>query len=628
MHIALPVFLLTAAVVLIATIARRVRLSAPLLLVAVGAAASFLPFMPHPFTVDPEIILLGFLPPLLFAAASNTSLIDLSRERRQILQMSVLLVLFTAFGVALVVWKLLDVPFAAAVALGAVVAPPDAVAATAVARRIGLPRRVVSVLEGESLFNDATALVSVNTAKKLIAGGAGTATFFTAGRDFLWAAFGGVAIGLIAYLLVSWVWRHVTDTVTIVTLSFLSPWIAYLPAEEVHASGVIAAVVCGVATSHEAPKFQTAQSRVAEKLNWASMTFLLENMVFLLIGLQAHTIVEGVRNSGSGLRRTLAIAILVLLTVMVLRPIWLLGSEFLSRRMGWSSTAMTGREIAIASWAGMRGVVTLAAASLLPPETPERNAMIFIALFVTVGTLVIHGFTLGSVARRLDLRGPDPREDALQTAQLTQAAVNAGNRRLDEELDDSEFEVPDQVVTSLRTQSTRRANIAWERLGRNEEGSETPSDAYRRLRSAMLDAERSKVLKLRDKGVMDHEVLQSVMGSLDLEESMIARTQDFDRSLNERMLLTPEERQFGCRHLAEAPFTIDPITPDGCEECLRDGTVWVHLRLCLTCGHVGCCDSSIGKHASKHHHATGHPVMRSFEPGEGWRWCFVDGVLG
>ncbi|MFC6707934.1 Na+/H+ antiporter [Flexivirga alba] len=628
MHVALPIFLLTAAVVVLATVARWVHLSAPLVLTGVGAATSFLPFMPYPFEVDPEIILLGFLPPLLFAAASNSSLVDLRRERRQILQMSVLLVLFTAFGVALVVWKLLGIPFAAAVALGAVVAPPDAVAATAVARRIGLPRRVVSVLEGESLFNDATALVTVNTAKGLIAGGAGAATVFTAGRDFLWASIGGAAFGFIAYLLVAWVWRHVTDTVTIVALSFLSPWIAYLPAEELHASGVIAAVVCGVATGHAAPTIQTAQSRVSERINWASLTFLLENMVFLLIGLQTRTIVDGVRRSDSGLLRTFAIAALILLTVMVLRPVWLLGSEFISRKVGWSSTTMSGRETAIASWAGMRGVVTLAAAFLLPHDAPHREAMVFIALFVTLGTLIIQGFTLGFVSRRLDLHGPDPREDALQTAQLTQAAVNAGNRRLEEELDDTDFEVPEQVITTLRHQGARRANLAWERLGHSDNSSETPSDAYRRLRSAMLDAERDKVLKLRDKGVMDHEVLQAVMGSLDLEESMIARVHEFDRSLTERMLLTPEERQFGCEHLAEAPLAVDPNTPEGCEECMADGTVWVHLRLCLTCGHVGCCDSSVGKHGSKHHAETRHPVMRSFEPGEGWRWCFEDNMLG
>lgn len=628
MHIALPVFLLTASVVLVATLARRLGLSAPLLLTAVGAIASFLPFMPHPFEVDPEIVLLGFLPPLLFAAASNTSLVDLRRERFRILQMSVLLVLFTAFGVALVVWKLLDVPFAAAVALGGVVAPPDAVAATAVARRIGLPRRVVSVLEGESLFNDATALVTVNTAKGLIAGGAGAVTVFTAGRDFLWASIGGAVIGFVAYLLVKWVWRHVTDTVPIVTISFLSPWVAYLPAEELRASGVIAAVVCGVATGHASPVVQTAQARVSERLNWASMTFLLENMVFLLIGLQTRTIVEGVQRSDSGLGQTFGIAVLVLVTALLLRPIWLLGIDLVSRSLGSARSSLTGRETAIASWAGMRGVVTLAAASLLPPGAPDREVMIFIALVVTVGTLVVQGFSLGFVARLLDLHGPDPREDALQTAQLTQAAITAGNRRLDQELDDSESDVPEQIVEALRSQSARRANLAWERLGRTDCTTETPSDAYRRLRAAMLDAERTKVVKLRDKGVMDHEVLLATMETLDIEESMIARVEERNRDFTERLLLTPEERQFGCQHLAEAPFTTDPVTPDGCEECLRDGTVWVHLRLCMTCGHVGCCDSSVGKHGSKHYEQTGHPVMRSFEPGEGWRWCFVDGILG
>ncbi|NNG40155.1 Na+/H+ antiporter [Flexivirga sp. ID2601S] len=628
MDVALPIFLLAAFVVVVATCARRYGLSAPLLLTALGAAASFLPLVPHPFEVEPEIILLGFLPPLLFGAASNTSLIDLRRERRQILSLSVLLVLFTAFGVALVVWKLLDIPFAAAVALGGVVAPPDAVAATAVARRIGLPRRVVSVLEGESLFNDATALVTVNTAKGLIAGGAGAATVLTAGRDFLWASLGGALIGYLAYRLVSLVWRYVTDAVPSVAISFLSPWVAYLPAEEVHASGVIAAVVCGVALGHSAPVIQTAQARVSERLNWVSMTFLLENMVFLLIGLQTRTIVDEVRDSDPGLAETSLIALAVLATVMLLRPIWLLGLASVSRVMGWTNTTLTGKESAIASWAGMRGVVTLAAASLLPTDTPHRQSMVFIALTVTVGTLVIQGYSLGWVARRLNLHGPDPREDALQTAQLMQATVTAGAERLDQELDDGEHEVPEEVVTALRNQGSRRANLAWERLGNNDVSVETPGDAYRRLRAAMLDAERCKVLRLRDKGVMDHEVLNAVMDNLDVEESMITRYQTANAEASDRLLLTPEERQFGCEHLAAAPLAIDPLTPQGCADCLREGLTWVHLRLCLQCGNVGCCDSSVGRHASKHFEQHGHPVMRSFEPGEAWRWCFVDDRLG
>lgn len=614
--------------IVVATIARRVGLSAPLLLTAIGALVSFAPFMPSHFQVDSEVVLLGFLPPLLFSAASSTSLIDLRRDRRQIIGLSVLLVLFTAFGVGLVAWWLLDVPFAAAVALGGIVAPPDAVAATAVARRIGLPRRVVSILEGESLFNDATALVTVNTAKGLIGGAAGAATIVTAGRDFLWASFGGAAIGFVVFLVLARVRRHVTDTVTSVAISFATPWLAYLPAEEAGASGVIAVVVCGVLLGHKAPVIQTAQSRVSERLNWASVTFLLENLVFLLIGLQVHTIVHGVEQGSLGLGRTFAISLIVLLTVMVLRPIWILSLALVSRLSGWTSSALLPRESVIASWAGMRGVVTLAAAFLLPDRTPEREALIFIALVVTVGTLVLQGFSLGSLARMLNLHGPDPREDALQTAQLMQAAVTAGTRKLEEELASQDAPVPEEIVTALRDQAARRANLAWERLGSNDPDVESPAESYRRLRSAMLDAERRKVLAMRDRGIMDHEVLTAVMDDLDVEESMITRMSNGENEIQDRLLLTPEIRQFGCNHLNDAPMTADPITPEGCPDCVREGTQSVHLRLCLTCGNVGCCDSSVGMHATRHYEQTGHPVMRSFEPGEAWRWCYPDSLLG
>ena len=627
-HIALPIFLLTATVVGVATACRRFGLSAPLVLTALGALVSFAPGMPEPFRVDPEIVLLGFLPPLLFGAAYNTSLVDLRRASRQVISLSVLLVLFTAFGVALVVWKVMDINFAAAVAIGGVVAPPDAVAATAVARRIGLPRKVVSILEAESLFNDATALVTVNTAKGLIFGGAGAATVLTAGRDFLWASLGGAAIGYVAYRVVRVVWRYVTESIPAVAVSFLSPWIAYLPAEEAHASGVIAAVVCGVLLGYASPLHQSGSARLAQRVNWTSITFLLENMVFFLIGLQTNTIVDDVNDSQNGLLWTFGVALLVLLTALVLRPIWLLGLDALSRVFGWTNTTLTGKESAIVSWAGMRGVVTLAAASLLPEDTPQRASLIFIALTVTVGTLILQGFTLGSVARMLNLKGPDPREDALQRAQLVQATVSAGSARLDQELDDGEHEVPQEIVGALRAQGERRSNLAWERLGSGTPLPETPSDSYRRLRSSMLASERAKLIKLRDKGGMDHEVLERVMDDLDVEESMIARREDRAKSYAEQLLTTAQERQFGCEHLQEAPFAVEPNNPTQCEACLREGLQWVHLRECLTCGNVACCDSSVGRHATRHFEETGHPVMRSFEPGEAWRWCFVDDRLG
>ncbi|GAB3578371.1 Na+/H+ antiporter [Calidifontibacter terrae] len=621
---ALVALALVAAVVTVDGICRRIGLSAPLILTALGGAVSFVPAVPT-VHLDPHTVLIGFLPPLLYAAAINTSLIDLGRDRRQIIGLSVFLVLGTAAAVGLVAWWMVaTVPFAIALALGGVVAPPDAIAATAVARRIGLPRRVVSVLEGESLFNDATALVIVSTS---IAAFGHAVTPGDVTRSFVISAFGGIAIGYLAAKALRFVRRRVQDTTTNVALSFMTPWLVYVPAEEVHASGVIAVVVCGVLLGHTAPLDQTASARVSERLNWTTLQFILENLVFLLIGLQVQPILHDVRTSSLGVAHTILVAVAVLATVIVTRAIWLMGWALINRYGPHDPDTMSVRESVVASWAGMRGVVTLAAASLLPEDAPERSVLIFVALVVTISTLVLQGFTLGRLAKAVDLHGPDPREDALQYAQTLQMAVRAGNERLEQELT-RDPEVATSVVLALKAQGERRANLGWERLGRSDVAASTTSVTYRKLRMAMLEAERAKVLALRDKGLMDSEVITDIMDDLDVEESMIARSNEDDREARDQILLTPEQRQFGCPDLAQAPLTIDPVHPEGCLECEREGLTPVHLRLCLTCGNVGCCDSSDGKHASKHYAQTGHPVMRSFEPGEAWRWCFPHQLLG
>lgn len=622
MHIALPILALVAAVLAGSAVARRVGAPAPLLLAGTGALVSFVPGFPE-VEIDPEVVLLGLLPPLLFAAASQTSLIDLNRDRKQILRLSIGLVLFTAFGVALVGWWLLDIPFAAALALGAVVGPPDAVAATAVARRIGLPRRVVSILEGESLFNDATALVLLRTA---VAAVGTTVTVFEAGLDFLRAAVGGALIGYLAFLVLAYLQRRLEDTVSAVVLSFMAPWLAYLPAEALEASGVIAAVLAGVLLAHKAPYLQSAQTRVASRTNWASVQFLLENLVFLLIGLQARTIVDHVVEGPVGFGYALLVAVVVLIAVMLLRIVWFVALV----PVPWASSPLSRRETLIAAWAGMRGVVTLAAAFTITSDVPHRQVLIFIALVVTMGTLVLQGFSLPWLSRKLGLHGADPREDALQFAQLLQASITAGDRRLAEAVK-ADPQIPEVIVDALRQQSLRRSNLAWERLGRpnDDRDNESPTAAYRRLRLAMLDAERRKVLRFRSKGVIDHEVLAAVMNALDLEESMLTTLDSRDAELSERVLLTPEVRRGACPELQTAPTAVDPETHAAeCRECRRDGTDPVQLRLCLTCGNVGCCDSSVGRHATRHYEQTGHPVMRSFEPGEAWRWCYTHHLLG
>ncbi|MEV0248582.1 Na+/H+ antiporter [Nocardia sp. NPDC050712] len=617
---AIGLVVLVAAATSLAAIARRFGVSEPLVLTLAGVAASYLPFVPA-VHLDPEVVLLGLLPPLLYTAAIRTSLVDFRANLRTIALLSVGLVLFSTFVVAAVVWLLLPVPFAVAVALGAVVAPPDAVAATAVARRIGMPRRIVTILEDESLFNDATALVALRTA---IAASAGTVSVWNAGGDFLLAAGGGALVGVVVAALLALLRRRITDPVLDTTLSFLAPFVAYLPAEEVHASGVIAVVVCGMILGHNAPAWQSAASRIAERTNWRTIQFILESAVFLIIGLQVRGIVEEAWHSGLDHTTVVVAALAVLAAVMLARPLWVFPVSLLLGRMGKTTAPPeeATRHAAVVSWAGMRGVVTLAAVLLLPEDTPQLAVLKLLALVVVGGTLLLQGTSLPWLVRLLKLRGPSRAEDALQKAGLLSQATSAGLAVLDSQITP---ETPEAVVASLRERVAWKTNAAWERLGRAESEQATPTAEYRRLRLAMLAAERETVLRVRDAGGMDYEILQHVMARLDLEESMIDR---FDETEDDRVELLAGTSADDCAHLRAAPLAAQPHGPAECAQCLAEGLTWVHLRMCLSCGQIGCCDSSPGNHATKHYGATEHPVIRSIEPGEAWRWCYVDELLG
>lgn len=623
MHLALTLLAIVGTVTVVSALARRAGVSSPLALIVVGVVVSYIPFIPEP-ALSSEVVLVGLLPPLLYAAAIRTSLVDFKDNKTAIATLSVGLVIFTALGVGLVAWWLLPIPFAVAFALGAVVGPPDAVAATAVARRIGLPRRVVTILEGESLVNDATALVSLRTAIAAFTT-AGAVTFGTVAWDFGRAVVGGVAIGIAVYLVVGAVRKHVRDPVLDTSLSFMTPYLAYLPAEQIHSSGVLAVVVAGLLLGHRSPVLQTASSRIGERINWSTVQFLLENAVFLLIGLQMRRIVEDVAASELGLGRILGACAVVFVTVVVLRPIWVFPLRWLSVHFQHPHSDTPWSHNAVLSWAGMRGVVTLAAAFVLPPETPHRNVLVLIAMVVTVGTLLVQGTTLPWLARTLGVRGPDPREDALQEATILQTAVRAGIKAIEDHP-----EIDQDTLDLLRERGKNRTNIVWERLGRGRgDDHETPSEAYRRMRLVMLAAEREELLRVRDAGLADHEVLGHVLSQLDLEESMLDRLEARTSALRNEPRLPRERAADECEHLAaHHDRFVAPNTPEGCADCLRDGTKWVHLRLCLTCGNVGCCDSSPGRHAEEHYAHSGHEVMRSFEPGESWRWCFKDQLLG
>jgi len=620
-EIAFLLVLLAATVLASTALADRIRFPAPLLLIAVGAAGAYLPFVPE-VHLDPEIVLLGLLPPLLYAAALQTSLVDFNANRRPILLLSVGLVVFTTAGVALVVHALLPgVGWAAAFAIGAVVGPPDAVAATAIARRIGLPRRLVTILEGESLLNDATALVALRTA---IAAGAGGVTLLEVSEDFARAAGGGILIGLAATLVVAKVRKLITDPVFDTALSLVTPFAAYIAAERVEASGVIAVVVAGLLLGHKAAILQSATSRIAERTNWSTIAFVLENAVFLLIGLQASWIITDAGSSPLGWARIGAVCAASLLAVIVLRMLWVFPARYLLVRPGadpltgkrppWTYTFLLG-------WAGMRGVVTLAAAFVIPKETPHREILLLIAFTVVAGTLFLQGLSLPWLARWMRVPSPDPAEDALARATLLQQASKAGLARLDQ----LEYDDPHGVGDLVRQRLDQRNFAAWERLATTVD-QESPSELYNRVRLEMITAERERVLEIRNAGTVPSEVVSEVLAMLDVEESVL------DHSARERARVvasnTDRARRTGesCDHLDAHPAVVTEAT--ACEDCLVEGTSWVALRQCLTCGHIGCCDSSPRQHATVHFHATTHPVIQSAEPGEDWRWCFIDHTTG
>jgi CPA1 family monovalent cation:H+ antiporter len=619
-HVALHVVFIAATVIGITALARRYGFSAPVLLLVAGFIASYVPFIDN-VRLTPELVLIGLLPPLLYAAALRTSLVDFRRNRRPIALLSVGLVVFTMAGVAVVAQWLLPIGWAAAFALGAVVAPPDAVAATAIARRVGMPRRVVAILEGESLVNDATALVALRTA---IAALAGTVAAWEIVGDFVLSALGGAAIGIAVAVVVGMVRRRIQDDLTDVAVSLLTPWVAYLPAEELHASGVLAVVVTGLLLGHKAPLIQSATARVLERMNWSTIQFLLENTVFFLIGMQVREIVDDLAASSLPGSQIATAAVLTLLAVIVLRIVWVFPATYLPRLIPsirrvdppppWQVTTLV-------AWAGIRGVVTLAAVFLIPEDTPHREVFVAVAFTVTAGTLVIQGLSLSWLVRVLGVSGPDPAEDHLQAASVYQRAATAGLRALDRELTGDE---PEDVVERLRRRSLERANAVWERLGTQVE---TPSVVYARLRARMLIAERVEVLRVRRRGLVDQEVLGQVLDALDVEETVL--DQAVEASTEERQTeLRPPMNNSGCDDLRTYEHPPRPRTPDGCEDCLRDGTTWVHLRLCMACGKVACCDSSPQRHATAHWGQSGHPVVRSFETGEAWRWCFEHQLLG
>ncbi|TCO64879.1 Na+/H+ antiporter [Actinocrispum wychmicini] len=510
------VLLLLVSSLAVTTLARRLNWSAPLLLVAIGLAISYVPGIPA-FELDPQLILVLILPPLLYSAALDSSYLNIKANIRPIGLLSVGLVLATTVVVGLVAHMVMpQLSLAAALVLGAVVAPPDAVAAVSIGRRLGLPRRSMTVLAGESLANDASALTAYKVA---VAAATGTASisFGSSVVTFLISALGGIAIGYVLGVVVHAIRMRIGDGVLESALGMLVPFGTYLLAEEtVHASGVLAVVVAGLYLGHNAPRagFMT---RLQETAVWRSVDVLLESLVFALIGLQLKSVI-----AGDVTWKIVLGAAIVLVVTILMRFAWVFPGTYLPRLVprvrsrepdpGWRSVVVIG-------WAGMRGVVSLAAASAIPHEMPGRDVVIFCTFVVTVGTLLSQGLSLPWVIRKLGVRGDEQQSDALAEAQVQHRAAEASITRLDEEL--AANTAPEHIIERLRGVAEMRGNAAWERLGRQER--ESPAAAHRRLRRVMLDAEREVFVAARDAREIDDDVLRRVLRELDLEEAKLSR---------------------------------------------------------------------------------------------------------
>ncbi|MEV5328668.1 Na+/H+ antiporter [Nonomuraea sp. NPDC052634] len=516
----LQLLLLAGGAVAVAALARRHNWPAPLLLVAAGLVVS--PLLPE-VPLDPELVLYVFLPPLLYSAALNSSYQRLRDVRRPVALLSVGLVLFTAVVAGLLVHLLLpSLPLALAFALGAIIAPPDAVAAVAVGRRLGLPRRTLTILVGESLFNDATALTLYRVAIGAATGGA--ISLWAGLGEFLLAALGGVAIGLALALACAWVLERLSDSMVETTVMLLIPFGAYLAGESLHASGVIAVVVVGLYLGHRM-HLRGFSTRLVAGAVWKVVAFFLEAIVFALIGLQLVPVVRGI--TGYRPWEVALYAAVVLAAVIAARFAWVFALAPLIR----AAPRTDVRQAVVLSWAGMRGVVSLAAAFAIPESVPARDRalLLFLTFTTVIGTLLIQGTTFPTLIRKLHVSTRKERyEDLLAEAAAQQAALEAGQAELDRlvaELGHEPDKIQKQVIDQLRENAWWRSLAAWERLGggTGPDGAETPSTLYRRMRREMLKAERKVFVRLRDERRLDDEVLRQVMTQLDFEEAMLDR---------------------------------------------------------------------------------------------------------
>jgi Na+/H+ antiporter len=508
----------------LSVLARPLGVPYPILLVLGGLLLGFVPGLPA-VQLPPELVLVLFLPPLLYQAAFFSSPRDLLADARAITLLAIGLVLATMAAVAVTAHALVEgLPWAAAFTLGAIVAPTDPLAATAILRRLGAPRRLVTVLEGESLVNDASALVAYRIAVAATVGG--SFVLWQAGLRFVGGVAGGVAVGLVVGWLAAQLRRRLDDPPAEIVVSVVTGYAAYLPADGLGVSGVLAAVTAGLYVGWRAPEIASASTRLLGFAFWEVLVYLLNAILFILVGLQLRPILSEL--TGRSAAVLIGQAALVSAAVIGVRIAWQFTVPYLvrllDRRPSQVARRIGARQRLVSGWSGMRGAVSLAAALALPLEVspgrpfPERDLIVFLTFGVIFATLVVQGLTLPWLIRRLGIHRDDVEEREEVRARLE--AAKAALARLDELA--MEDWTRDDTVERLRGAYEFRRRRLKARVGKVEDdGYEDRSLAYQRLVRELLEAQRRTIVRLRNQGVISNEIMHRVERDLDLEDSRL-----------------------------------------------------------------------------------------------------------
>jgi CPA1 family monovalent cation:H+ antiporter len=513
-------------------VARRISVPLPSLLVVGGLVIALIPGLPR-VDLDPDTVFLFFVPPLLYWAALNTSFRDFKENIRSITLLGVGLVLVTMSATAVVAHYLIPgMPWGSAFVLGAIVSPPDAVAVTAVTRRLGIPKIIVTILEGESLVNDATALVAYRMA--VVAVVAGTFSIWEAGIRFGWTAAGGIALGFaIAWLivLVRQPLENIPEVENIVSL--LTPYAVFIPAERLGLASALAVVSAGLYLGRQGPKFVSAPTRLQAQSIWKVLVFILEGLIFIIIGLELPVVRAAIQ--GQSIAALINYALVITMALILVRMVWVFPGtylpRFIRRKFGKKDSYPPVKHVLFVGWAGLRGADSLVIALALPFVTqngqsfPARALIIFLTFAIILVTLVLQGLTIVPVIHLLGLRddsGPATSEETM--ARLSAAKV--GLRRLNE-LSEAK-EVPREVVDELKERYSHLIHrLTQDEQQREESESDKQiADAYQRARLAMIDAERGEVVRLRDDEAISDDVMRRIQEDLDVEEVLLSPDED------------------------------------------------------------------------------------------------------